>query len=155
MKSTRQGRFVYPFIGMTVLLFSGQVMADTVKWSELNRNEQTVLKPFADQWDKFSEKKQKSLRRWAAKSPAERARIKERYADWNKLSPVQQKELTTQLNRYKQMPAAKRARLQAWHKWVKSLPVAEQNKLKQLWPTMSDSQRKAYMQTLQQKYGNH
>lgn len=154
MKSTKQGRFVYPLIGMAVLLFSGQVMAGTVKWSELNSNEKAVLKPFVGQWDKFSEKKQKSLRRWAAKSPAERARIRQRYADWNNLSSAQQQKVTKQLNRYKQMPAAKRARLQSWHQWVKSLPVAEQKKLKQLWPTMNDSQRKSYMRALQQKYGN-
>ncbi|MBU0653712.1 MAG: DUF3106 domain-containing protein [Gammaproteobacteria bacterium] len=154
MKSTKHGRFAYLFFGMAVLLSSGQILADPVKWSSLKSNEQAVLKPFAAQWDKFPESKQKVLRRWAAKSPAERALIRQRYGDWSKLSAERKQTVAKQLNRYKQMPDSQRKRLQAWHKWVKKLPVAEQQKLKKEWPGMNDAQRKAYMKALQQKYGN-
>ncbi|QTR54470.1 DUF3106 domain-containing protein [Thiothrix unzii] len=85
MRSSYTSSYWYPLVGTAVLVMSGQAMAETVKWEALSANEQAVLKPFAAQWSAFPENKQQSLRRWAAKSPEERARIKQRYADWKQL----------------------------------------------------------------------
>ncbi|MDD5394228.1 MAG: DUF3106 domain-containing protein [Thiothrix sp.] len=153
MKSSDTSRFIYPLFGTAILMMGGQVMADTVKWSELNGNEQAVLRPFAGDWDDFPEGKQTTLRRWAAKPPTERGRIKQRYTEWKQLSPAQQRKVAAQLQHYKAMPTAKKARIKVWYQWVKTLPLAEQQKLRQVWPDMSDAERKAYMQSLRQRYG--
>jgi predicted Fe-S protein YdhL (DUF1289 family) len=128
-------------------------MADTVKWSELNSTEQAVLKSFSRDWDGFPASKQTTLRRWAYKPQPERERIKQRYGEWKQLSPAQQRKVASQLTHYKAMPADKKARIKAWHQWVKTLPLAEQQKLRQVWPNMSDAERKTYMASLRQRYG--
>lgn len=141
-------------LGLALQMMGGQVMAGAVKWTELDSHEQAVLKPFGTAWDTFPEAKQNTLRRWAGKPEAERAKIKQRFVEWNKLSREQQRTVAKQLNHYKQMSAAQRARLKAWHQWVKRLPAAEQQKLRQLWPGMGNAERKNYMQDLQKKYGS-
>ncbi len=47
----------------------------------------------------------------------------------------------------------KRAKIKAWHRWVKTLPSAEQKKLREVWSTLGEAERKVYMQTLRQRYG--
>ena len=153
MKTSNASRHLFPLVGAAVLIMSSQVMADTVKWSELTPTEQNVLQPFAGEWDGFPEARQKTLRRWAAISPEERERIKQRYTQWKQLDSNQQKAISEQLQRYKAMSPDKRARIQAWHKWVKTLPQAEQDKLVQVWSSLSNAQRKAYLQDLRQRYG--
>jgi uncharacterized protein (DUF2336 family) len=140
-------------LGLVMQMMGGRAMADSVRWADLGSNEQAVLKPFIKDWDVFPEAKQKTLRRWAGKPASERARIREHYAEWNKLNREQQQTVVRQLKHYKQMSAAQRARVKAWHQWVKKLPDSEQQKLRQLWPAMGSAARKNYMQDLQKKYG--
>lgn len=144
------------FLSGTIMLIavsSGQAVAGSVKWSQLSGNERAVLAAFAGNWDAFPTSKQQTLRRWAAKSARERERIRSRYAAWKRLSPARQHKIEQQLQRYKRMPPDKRARLKAWRAWVKTLPVAEQRKLSQAWPRLSEAERKAYMQNLRRRYG--
>lgn len=61
--------------------------ADAIDWSNLSANEQTVLKPFATTWAQLPETKQALLRKWAAKTPEQRALIKQRYQQWQALNP--------------------------------------------------------------------
>lgn len=136
------------------LLTSSVVWAGPIDWNNLNSNEQTVLKNFQGQWKDLSEVQQKTLQRWAAKSPADRGRIKQRYQDWAQLSPAKQQTVIRQLNRYRQMSVEQRARLKAWHQWLKKLPGAEREKIYHLWPSMSDTERRTYINDLQKKYGN-
>ncbi len=149
------GRFTSFLTGVVMLVTaaSGQVMADTVRWSQLSAQEQAVLAGFAGQWDGFPASKQQTLRRWAAKPAQERERIRQRYAEWKRLSPASQQKVAQQLQRYKAMPPAKRARLKAWYAWVNTLPVAERQKLRQVWPSMGDAERRAYMEDLRRRYG--
>lgn len=138
---------------MALLLMSGKVMAGSVKWDDLNSNEKKVLKAFQGEWNGLPDKKQNTLRRWAAKPAAERARIRKRYQEWKQLSPAQQQKVSKQLKRYREMPAGQKARLKSWHAWVKKLPDDERKKLRAAWPGMSDTERRAYMKELQKKYG--
>jgi len=153
MKASSKGRFIVLLMGIMILMLGKQVCAEPVPWDALGSNEQAVLKPFEHTWGSIPDSKQQTLRRWAAKSPDERARIKQRYNEWRQLPPVRQQQIIRELSRYRQMPADKRARLEAWHQWVRRLPVTEQQKLHDVWPTLSEPQRKAYMQDLQNRYG--
>lgn len=153
MRSSYISSYQYPLLGTVVLVMSGQTMAETVAWEALSAEEQAVLKPFEAEWSAFSENKQQSLRRWAAKSPEERMRIKQRYAEWKQLPPSSQAQIAHQLKRYKAMSPTKRAKIKAWHHWVKKLPKAEQKKLREVWSTLDEAERKAYVQALRQQYG--
>ena len=112
------------------------------------------MKPFAPEWDALSESKQKSLRRWAAKSPDERSRIRQRYREWKQLSPDQQHTVTKQLKRYRQMSATQRAKLKTWYQWIHKLPEAERAKLRSVWAGLDEAGRKAYIDALQARYGS-
>lgn len=131
-----------------------QSQAGTLKWQDLSRNEQQVLNVFKGDWNSFSSKQQGLLKRWAAKTPAERQQIKKRYKEWHQLSSARKNVIVRQLRRYRQMPAAQRARLKVWHTWIKQLPKQEQKALRQQWSKMDHSERKQYMQALQRKYGS-
>ena len=139
------------------LLLAG-LMQDSVAapmdWSELNQNEKSVLSAYSQQWNAFSEDKQHILRRWANKPPEERRRIRQRYQDWNQLSTAQKQKVMQQLIRFKQMSDIQRAHLRAWYDWMKTLPAAEREKIKQLWPGMNDSERRLYIKELRAKYGD-
>lgn len=143
---------VVPLVGV-FLLAGAETHAAPVKWDNLSSREKTVLKSYQSGWSRFSEKKQKVLRRWANLSSSERSRIRSRHKTWKSLSASRQAKIIKQLKRYKQMSPAKRARINAWRKWVKRLPSAEQKKLHRKWGSMSDSERKAYIQQLEKKYG--
>lgn len=147
------GFLVALLTALTLLLASGSVMAGSVKWEALNNTEKSVLKSFQDEWESLPEKTQGSLRRWAAKPAAERAKIKQRYGDWKQLSQPQQQNVAKQLKRYRAMSAQQKARIKQWHEWVKKLPEAERKKLREQWSGMNDAERRAYMKELQGKYG--
>ena len=140
---------------LILLLPSSLVRADTAKWETLNSNEKSVLKDFQNAWASLPDKTQSSLRRWAAKPATERARIKQRFSEWQQLSASQQKKVTKQLARYRAMSSEQKARIKQWHEWVKKLPEAERNKLREEWPKMDDAERRAYMKALQKQYGSH
>lgn len=130
-------------------------MAGTVKWEELSRQEQTVLQAFQSEWAGLPDNKQKALRRWAAKPADERARIKQRYQEWKQLDAQQQQNISKALKRYRVLSAEQKAKLKTWYKWVQQLPADERRALKAKWAQMNAAERKAYMQTLQEKYGKH
>lgn len=138
---------------MALWVVGGQAMAGSVKWEDLASNEKAVLKAFQGEWNALPDRKQNTLRRWAAKPEAERTRIRKRYQEWKQLSPPQQQKVARQLKRYQSMPAAQKARLKSWHAWVKKLPEDERRKLREAWPGMNDAERRVYMKQLQEKYG--
>lgn len=144
-------------LGMLLLLCGLLVLSHPVyaggSWSQLSERERTVLKPFKKQWASYSTGTRKAMRSWAGLSSAKRATIKKRHAQWNALSASSKAKVISKLNRYKRMPKWKRQKLQAWRKWVKRLPRAEQRKLHKSLPGMSAQQRKAYMKRLEKKYG--
>ena len=137
-----------------MLVMGKHACAGPVGWGALSGDEQAVLQPFEATWGGIPDAKQQTLRRWAAKPPDERARIKQRYREWRQLPAIRQQQIIRELGRYRQMPADKRARIKAWHQWVKQLPAAERQKLHEIWLTLPEPQRRAYMQDLQNKYGH-
>ncbi|OQX02512.1 MAG: hypothetical protein BWK73_42425 [Thiothrix lacustris] len=157
--SSNKGRFIGLLMvllaTLLLLLPSSRVMAGTAKWEDLNSNEKAVLKDFQQGWETLPDKTQSSLRRWAAKPATERTRIKQRFSEWQQLSDPLQKKLAKQLARYRAMSSEQKARIKQWHEWVKKLPEAERNKLREEWHKMNDTERRSYMKVLQKQYGNH
>lgn len=154
MMSSRSKNRYFRVLLILLMLVSGGVMADPVKWEALSSTEQSVLKAFQGEWSTLPDKTQSSLRRWAAKPASERARIKQRFGAWKQLSSSQQQNVAKQLKRYRAMSAQQKARIKQWHEWVKKLPEAERKKLREKWSSMNDAERKTYMKALEEKYGN-
>ena len=138
---------------LSLLMLPPVVLAAELDWKQLSERERGVLKPFQKQWDKYSLGTRKTMRAWARLSSTERARIKKRHAQWRLLSAAGKTKVIGKLDRYKRMPAWKRKKLQAWRKWVKRLPKAEQEKLHKSLPKMGTKQRKEYIRRLEKKYG--
>ena len=142
------------FILMIVLCLSwNPAYSAGEDWNQLSSREQTVLKPFKSQWDKYSAQTKKTMLSWAKLSSVEREKIKKRHAQWRKLTAARKAKIIRKLDRYKHMSLAKRLKLQAWRKWVKRLPKVEQQKLHKRLPGMNAKQRKAYIHKLEEKYG--
>jgi hypothetical protein len=156
--SSNKGHFIGLLMvllaALILLLPSRPAIADAVKWETLDSNEKSVLKDYQNEWATLSDKTQSSLQRWAAKPAAERTRIKQRFGEWQQLSESQQQKVSKQLVRYRAMSSEQKARIKQWHEWVKKLPEAERNKLREEWPKMDDTKRRAYMKALRKQYGN-
>lgn len=150
--AARQGLMVACLLaGLAVCQSAG---ADTdLSWEQLSAAEQGVLQPFRQKWGGLDGATRKTMKRWAGLSTGERTRIRSRHRQWQALSAGSKTKIIRKLDRYKQMPLAKRLRLQAWRKWVRRLPEAEQTKLHRLWPEMGTKARKDYIRDLEKKYG--
>ncbi len=148
------GRLFYAGLVSVLLTCNmGVVWAGDVVWDQLSSNEQSVLSPFQEQWAGLPNQQQQVLRQWAGLPKSRRAQIRSVHQQWQDLSASRRQAVMNQLDRYKNMPPAKRVKLRAWRVWVKSLPRHEQDALHQRLPGMSPAERKQYIRQLEEKYG--
>jgi hypothetical protein len=69
------------------------------------------------------------------------------------LPPNHRAVLQNKLEHYRSLPLAKREKIKKWRNWIKGLPLIEQQKLRERWGKLSNSERKSYIQDLAKKYG--
>jgi len=127
--------------------------AGSLSWDSLSNQEKTILKSYQTQWLNLTTDKQSSLKRWASLPSEQREHIRSQYSQWKELSPDYRMMLRMKLEHYRSLPPEKREKMKKWRDWMKTLPLSEQNKLHNQWPSLSGLERKQYINELAKKYG--
>lgn len=120
-------------LGIITLLFLLDVPAiglaqdRGVPWSNLNPEEQQVLRPYSEHWNSLGpnqqERLQRGAREWIHMDPRERERIRARY------------------ERFRQLPPDEQERLRRTQRWYRSLPPDQRESLKRRWQNRQPRQR--------------
>ena len=112
-------------LGIITLLFflgipaTGLAQDAGVPWSNLNPEEQQVLRRYSDRWDTLSPNQQERLQRGAR--------------EWIHMDPQQRERIRTRYERFRQLPPAEQERLRRTHRWYRNLPPDQRENLKRRW----------------------
>ena len=102
-------------------------------WAELSAEQQTVLAPLSEEWNKFNaQRKRKWLgiaNRYPNMKPTEQANVQRRMQRWAKLTPDERRAAREHFKRIEKLPPPeRRALVQRWQQY-KQLPEDERRKL--------------------------
>ncbi len=102
-------------------------------WQELSPQQQSVLAPLSENWDKYTARRKKTMLdiadRYAAMSPDDQSKVQRRIQRWVKLSQEERGAIRESAKKIKQMPPEKKQSLaQEWDEYQK-LPEEQRQKL--------------------------
>jgi hypothetical protein len=100
-------------------------------WSQLDAQQQSDLRPFADRWDRIP--------------PWRRVRILERYRRWQGMPPEKRRAMREGLANYERMSPEQRWKIRRSIHAVRALPREQQLELRARWRTLTPEQRKAWL----------
>lgn len=119
-----------------LVLMSGCSAANAaVDWNSLSPAQQSVLAPMQANWATLPSARQEKLAvgaaRWSAMTPQQRAEAQQRLAFWKTLSPQEQAATLAKRDEYRKMSPDQRLKLQQAQQGFKSLPLSEQQMLRE------------------------
>lgn len=127
---------------MLLSLFAGSLTASAAHadtrgtaWSQLTPEQQSILSPLQQEWDKLDPERRKHwiglAGRYPNLSPERQQRIKQRMQEWVSLTPEQRAQALERYKRMKQLPPEKHQELhQRWREY-QDLPEEQRRKLRE------------------------
>ena len=132
-RSNANGRFdtLIQALSMIALCFwtVGQAFAGTA-FNKLTSDEQRVLAPYQQEWNRLDNATQERLRlgakRWLALSPEQRAKAAAR---WQSMSEEERALARQRMQRFRELPPQQRRRILRAYRQFRDLPPAERQRL--------------------------
>jgi predicted glycosyl hydrolase (DUF1957 family) len=109
--------------------------APGVAWSKLTPEQQSILAPLQQEWDKLDAERRKHwiglAARYPTLSPDRQKRIQQRMHEWVELTPEQRAQALERYKRLKQLPPEKHDQLhQRWREY-QDLPEEQRRNLRE------------------------
>ncbi len=103
-------------------------------WSALDKEQQAILAPLADEWDRMENYRRKKwlgiAQRYRAMPPADQQRLQERMRTWAALTPEQRLAARQKYREIKKMDPEKRAAMKEKWRQYNALPEEEKRRLR-------------------------
>jgi hypothetical protein len=100
-------------------------------WKQLSREQQKDLSQFSLNWDQLP--------------ASRRVQILERYEKWKALPPKQRQALREGALNFQEMLPHQRTAMRESLRYLRTLPPEEQKRLRQLWMSLTPTQRSAWL----------
>ncbi|MFT7675431.1 MAG: hypothetical protein ACI845_003858 [Gammaproteobacteria bacterium] len=130
-----------------ILLFSCFLMtAEAITWAELDQQQQTILKPFQQEWSTFSEKRQqkyvKGLKHWQNLNSEQRANVKKKFSRWQKYDNAQKTAIRKRFKIFNNLSTTQKIRIRRnFKRFSDDLSVAQRKELQAKWKKISQQER--------------
>lgn len=99
------------------------------RWAELTADQQLILAPLKDQWDRLEPDQRgkwiSMTKRYPKMTPKGQVRVQRRMEKWAELTPAQRKQARENYRRISKVPPGKRGELQQQWSEYQSLPPQE------------------------------
>ena len=123
-----------------------------VPWTDLGKDEQRVLAPHAETWERLDAQTQERLlrgaRRWLSLTPDERTAAAARFAEWQSLPADRRDQIRHRYRAFRELPPEQQRQLKRQFDRFRYLPPEQREELKRRFESMSPQERRGFLTAL-------